>query len=124
MASIVILGGGFAGVTAAETLAAEVGGEHDITLVSAGRDFTFYPALVPLVFGDFEPQEIHFDLRAKLFEKRIRFVQGEVRAIEPESRSVRIAGDDIDGSIRYGYLLVAIGRRLATEKIPGFFEHA
>ena len=36
--SVVILGGGFAGITAAETLASAVGGEHDITLVSAGRD--------------------------------------------------------------------------------------
>jgi sulfide:quinone oxidoreductase len=124
MSSIVILGGGFAGITAAETLASAVGGEHEITLVSAGRDFTFFPALVPLVFGDFEPQEIHFDLRAKLAEKRIRFVHGEVIAVEPESRGVRVAGDDIDGVIHYDYLLVAIGRRLATERIPGFFEHA
>jgi sulfide:quinone oxidoreductase len=124
MASIVILGGGFAGITAAETLASAVGGEHEITLVSAGRDFTFFPALVPLVFGDFEPQEIHFDLRAKLAEKRIRFVHGEVIAVEPESRGVRVAGDDIDGVIHYDYLLVAIGRRLAAERIPGFFEHA
>ena len=124
MSKILILGGGFAGITAAEVLASSVGDAHEITLVSANTDFTFYPALVPLVFGNFEPQDIHFDMRQKLAERHVRFIKGEVVAVEPERRGVRIAGDDVEGTLYYDYLLVALGRRLATEKIPGFFEHA
>ncbi len=30
---------------------------------------------------------------------------------------------DFDGEISYDYLIIAMGRRLATEKIGGFFEH-
>lgn len=124
MSRIVILGGGFAGVTAAEILASEVGGENEITLVSINRDFTFFPALVPLVFGDFQPDEIHFDLRRKLLERNIRFIQGEVLEIDTELNKVRLTGDDIDGDIFFDHLLVATGRRLATERISGFFEYA
>src|SRR3982751_3700416 len=117
MSRILILGGGFAGITAAETIASELGGEHEITLVSSSREFTFYPALVPLVFGEFEPQEIHFDLRPKLMDRGVRFIQGEVLSIEPERRSVRVTGADVEGEVHFDHLLVAIGRRLATEKV-------
>ena len=124
MARICILGGGFAAVAAAETLSAAVGDEHEITLVSINHDFTFFPALVPLVFGDFEPEEIHFDMRPKLADRHIRFVQGEVLGIDPELRTVKISGDDIESVIHFDYLLIGIGRRLVTEKTPGFFEYA
>ena len=35
-----------------------------------------------------------------------------------------VAGDDFRGDISYDYLVIALGRRLATEKVPGFFENA
>ncbi len=124
MARILILGGGFAAVAAAETLSDSAGDKHEITLVSNNHDFTFFPALVPLVFGDFKPEEIHFDMRPKLAERNIRFVEGEVLGIEPDLRTVRVRGDDIEGFIHFDYLVLAMGRRLATEKTPGFFEYA
>ena len=46
MAKILILGGGFGGVVAAEHLAKKLDAEHQITLVSRSRQFVFYPALV------------------------------------------------------------------------------
>lgn len=124
MAKILILGGGFAAITAAEMLSATVGVEHEITLVSVNRSFTFFPALVPLVFGDFRPDEIHFDMVPKLSRRRIRFIQGEVISINPVLRTVQIVGDDIEGDVHFDSLLIAIGRRLATERTPGFFEYA
>jgi NADH dehydrogenase FAD-containing subunit len=51
MANVLILGGGFGGVVAAETLAKTLAPEHQITLVSRSRQFIFYPALVRLAFG-------------------------------------------------------------------------
>lgn len=35
-----------------------------------------------------------------------------------------IMGKDFDGEIHYDYLVIALGRRLATEKTPVFFEYA
>lgn len=123
MSKILILGAGFAGLTAAETLSASARPEDEITLVSVAQTFTFFPAIVPMVFGDFEPGEISFDLRQKLAGTKIRFVQGEVLSIDPEEHTVRIYGDDIEGRLHFDHLLIALGRRLATEKAPGFFEY-
>jgi hypothetical protein len=46
-----IVGGGFGGVVAAESLAKRLGSEHEITLVSRSRKFLFYPALETLGIG-------------------------------------------------------------------------
>ncbi len=124
MANILILGGGFGGLVMAEQLAASLDSTHRVTLVSPRRKFTFYPALVQVAFGACQPEDISFDLAVKMTELGVRFVQGEAVAINAESRSVKITGDDFDGEIYYDYLVVAVGRRLATEKVPGFFEYA
>ncbi len=42
MAKILILGGGFGGVVAAEALAKELGHDHEITLVARSSRFIFY----------------------------------------------------------------------------------
>lgn len=124
MAKILILGGGFAGVIAAKRLALSLDPSHEITLVSPGQKFTFYPALVHLAFGECTAEDISFDLAASMKELGVRFVLGEAIRINPVRRRVEIAGDDLDGDLAYDYLVIAMGRRLATEKVPGFFEHA
>ena len=124
MARILILGGGFAAISAAETLASAVESEHEIILVSKSADFTFFPAIVPMVFGDFRPEEIRYDLRPKLAARNIQFIQGDVRAINTQGRTVKVIGDRFDCTIGYDYLVVAVGRRLADGAIPGLFDHA
>ena len=124
MAKVLIIGGGFAAITAAETLAASAGDEHEITVVSKSPDFTFYPAIVPMVFGDFRPDEIRFDLGGKLAERNIRFVQGEVRAIDIKGRTVEVAADERVSTLSFDYLLVAVGRRLVTGNVPGLADYA
>lgn len=124
MANILILGGGFGGLIAAEKLRAGLDLKHQITLVAPNEKFTFYPALVNLAFGGVEPDDIQFDLLEKLQDLDVRFVRGEAIGINPERRTAQVTGKDFDGDISYDYLVVAAGRRLATEKVPGFFEHA
>ena len=124
MARILILGGGFGGLIAAEHLSKKLKGEHRITLVSPSNGFTFFPALVRLVFEDCEPDDISFSLTKKLDKLNVRFVQGEVIDINPDARKVKVVGEDIDGAIHYDYLIIATGRRLATEKVRGYFDHA
>lgn len=124
MANILILGGGFGGLITAERLAASLDSTDQITLVAPNQRFTFYPALVHLAFGECEAEDITFDLRAKLADLGVRFVKGEMIRINSQCRAVEIAGDDFNGEITYDYLVIAPGRRLATEKVTGFFEHA
>jgi sulfide:quinone oxidoreductase len=124
MANVVILGGGFAGVVAAESLAKKLGPEHQITLVSRRRGFVFYPALVRLAFEHANASDISFDVRDAMLDRRVRFVQAQVAHVSPHDRRVNLAHGDIQGELPYDFLIFALGRRLATERIPGFFEHA
>ncbi len=126
MTNILILGGGFGGLITAEHLVKTFGSnsKHRITVVAPHDKFTFYPALVRLAFGDCTADDITFDLRDKLNELNVRFVQGEVIKLNTNLKRVKVTGDDFDGEILYDYLVIAMGRRLATEKTPGFFEHA
>ena len=124
MAKVLILGGGFGGVVAAERLAEQLGDEHQITLVSRSRQFVFYPALVRLAFGKCERDDVSFDLRQSLLNRKVNFIEAEVARIDPFEKIVTIAHGEVEGKLGYDYLIFALGRRLATERIPGFYEHA
>jgi sulfide:quinone oxidoreductase len=124
MAKVLILGGGFGGVVAAERLAEQLGDEHQITLVSRNRQFIFYPALVRLAFGRCAVKDVSFDLRHTMLNRRVNFVEAEVAHVDPFERKVSIAHGEVEGKLPYDYLVFALGRRLATEKITGFYEHA
>lgn len=124
MAKILILGGGFGGVVAAERLAQQLGDEHQITLVSRNRNFVFYPALVRLAFGKCQREDVSFDLRGSMLSRRINFIEAEVARIDPLERKVIIAHGEVEGKLHYDYLVFALGRRLATERIKGFYENA
>jgi sulfide:quinone oxidoreductase len=123
MARVLILGGGFGGVVAAESLAQQLGDEHQITLVSRSSRFVFYPALVRLAFGKCEPDDVSFDLRKTMLNRRVNFIEAEVARIDPVERKAIIAHGEVEGAIPYDYLIYAFGRRLATERVSGFFEH-
>jgi sulfide:quinone oxidoreductase len=124
MAKILVIGGGFGGVVTAESLAKRLGRDHQITLVSRSRKFLFYPALVRLAFGRCEPDDVTFDLREAMLDRRIEFVEGEVARVNPYERHVTLAHGDLVGDIPYDFLVIALGRRLATERVSGFFENA
>jgi sulfide:quinone oxidoreductase len=124
MANILILGGGFGGVVAAESLARQIPKEHQITLVSRSTKFIFYPELVRLAFGKCEPDDISFDLREAMLDRRVRFIQADAARVKPERRRVVLTHGEVDGDLPYDYLIVALGRRLAAERITGFFENS
>lgn len=124
MARVLILGGGFGGVVAAQRLAERLSYEHQLTLVSRSRNFVFYPGLVRLAFGKCEKDDVSFDLRQAMLDRRVNFIEAEIAHLDPFEKQVTIAHGEVQGKLPYDYLIFALGRRLATEKITGFFEHA
>ena len=124
MAKILILGGGFGGLIAAERLAANLDTTHQITLVAPNRKFTFYPGLVHLAFEECETEYITFDVGAKITDIGVSYVLGEMIRIDTHRKKVEVAGEDLSGEIGYDFLVIALGRRLATEKVGGFFEYS
>src|SRR5437773_661225 len=117
MAKVLVVGGGFGGVVAAESLSKRLGNEHEITLVSRSRTFLFYPALVRFAFGQCNAEDISFNLREAMLDRRIRFVEAEVARINPHERHVTLAHGELIGEIPYDFLILAVGRRLATERV-------
>ncbi len=124
MAKVLILGGGFGGVIAARRLAEQLGDEHQLTMVARSRNFVFYPALVKLAFGKCQREDVSFDLRHAMLDRRVNFIEAEVARIDPHERIVKIAHGEVEGKLPYDYVVYALGRRLATERISGFYEHA
>jgi NADPH-dependent 2,4-dienoyl-CoA reductase/sulfur reductase-like enzyme/nitrite reductase/ring-hydroxylating ferredoxin subunit len=119
--SNVIVGGGAAGVAAAEMLRRE-GYDGTLTMISADAD---PPVDRPNLSKDFlagEAQDDWIPLWPNDFyvEQRIELVLGRrVSSIDPTSRTVRLD----DGSDRsYGSLLLATGAEPVRLKIPGAHE--
>jgi NADH dehydrogenase FAD-containing subunit len=79
---------------------------------------------VRLAFGKCRPADVSFDLRHTMLNRRVNFVEAEVAHIDPFQRKVNIAHGEVEGKLPYDYLIFALGRRLATERIAGFYEHA
>jgi NADH dehydrogenase, FAD-containing subunit len=67
------------------------------------------------------------DIPNTLDEDGIGFIQGEIKGIDVDSKSVEYVPSERAGAaaekIRYDYLVVAVGNRLAYDKIEGFAEY-
>jgi len=78
---VLVIGGNFGGLTAALGVKAELGGDVDVTVVSASERFLFNPSLIWLPFGKRSAGDITFPLRPVLDAHGIGFVgQDVVRA--------------------------------------------
>jgi NADH:ubiquinone reductase (H+-translocating) len=114
---ILIVGGGFAGMTAAENLEQVFGADPTVsfTLVSEANAMLFTPMLAEVAGGSLEPSHISAPLRTSL--RRTVVVRGRVVKIEVERRCVLLEGEDLDSDsprhgtneIFYDELVLALG---------------
>lgn len=115
--TIVVLGGGIGGVVVASRLRKQLRREHRVILVEREVNHLFQPSLLWLMTGARTAEAIQRPV-ARLARRGIELVHGEVEAIDPTLRSVRVAGEEIQGD----YLVVALGAEYAPETIPGLAE--
>src|SRR5262249_3448454 len=87
---ILILGGGFGGMTTAENLERVFGADRsvEITLVSETNALLFTPMLAEVAGSSLEPTHISAPLRASL--RRTQVVRGKVTQIDLEKRCVNV----------------------------------
>lgn len=103
---VVILGGGFAGLEAARTLASGTGSEVDVTLVDRRNHHLFQPLLYQVATAGLSPADISTPIRAALARhKNVAVRLGEARDIDMRRRKVITS----TGEIPYDYLVVACG---------------
>src|SRR6516162_11195903 len=89
--NIIILGGSFAGLTAAYELKRQLGDRHRIAVIDKNGRFVFIPSLIWVPFGWRTPEQISFPLEPPLTRKGIDFVQALAERIDPEREVVEIA---------------------------------
>jgi NADH dehydrogenase len=105
---VIIVGGGFGGLCAAQALKSA---PVDVTLIDRHNYHLFQPLLYQVATGSLSPGEIAAPLRNVLSrQKNTRVLLGEVRDIDPLSKNVLLA----DGaSFEYDWLIVAAGSQSA-----------
>ncbi len=101
---VVIIGGGFGGLSAAQALKSA---PVDVTLIDRRNYHLFQPLLYQVATGSLSPGEIAAPLRGVLSrQKNTRVLLGDVPDIDPVSKQVRLA----DGAtVDYDSLIVAAG---------------
>src|ERR1700739_3440692 len=101
---VLILGGGFAGLVAAQTLARA---DVEITLLDKRNFHLFQPLLYQVATGSLSPAEIAAPIRAVLrSQKNVEVLLGEAVDIDPVSKKVLLADGD---SFPYDTLIIATG---------------
>ncbi len=123
---IVILGGGFAGVTAAMAFQRRLRRNRllDVHLVSDENYFLFQPLLPEIVACGIEPGHILNPIRHLC--PHIQFHCANVESIEPSSQHVVLTGPDATQRhhLRYDHLVICLGVAMDLSRISGMAEHA
>ena len=121
---ILILGAGFGGLTTANLLKKNLplsSVEHQISIVDS-KDY-FMMGLVNLwILSGIRTLEDSKVALSRLGNKGISYLNGEVTAIDPVSRTVTIKGSSTF-RLEYDYLVIALGTEFALEHVRGFLEN-
>ena len=121
---ILILGAGFGGLTTANLLRKNLSlssVEHQISIADS-KDY-FIMGLVNLwILSGIRTLEDSKIALSRLENKGISYLNGEVTAIDPVSRTVTIKGNSTI-RLEYDYLVIALGSEFALEQVKGFLEN-
>jgi len=103
---VVIVGGGFGGLTCAQSLADL---PVDVTLIDSRNHHLFQPLLYQVAMAGLSPAEIAAPIRSVLHDQRNASVLlAEVESVDLSSREVKLVGAESD-SLRFDYLVLAAG---------------
>lgn len=130
MATVVVLGAGIAGHTAAMTLRHHLNKTHRIVVVTPGAYFQWIPSNIWVGIGRMTKDKIRFPLADVYHKKNITYIQARAVSVHPEGNSAhpqafvravstaeKNAGATID--IEYDFLINATGPRLNFDATQG-----
>ncbi len=103
---VVIIGGGFAGITAAKNLSSQ---DFKVTLIDKSNHHLFQPLLYQVATAALSPGDIAVPIRSVFSkQKNINVVLGKVVSINKKDRVIQLADGDL---ISFDYLIVATGAK-------------
>lgn len=125
---VLVLGCNFAGLTVARFIHQKAQDAVKITVIDRKNYINFIPNIPIEVFNDHNPADnLEFSFGKFLKHDRSEFIQAEIDEIDPVNRTVTYTPNERDGSptekIGYDYLVIALGAKLAYDRIEGFAEY-
>jgi sulfide:quinone oxidoreductase len=116
MAHIVVLGGGVGGIPCAYDLRESVGKTHQITVINDRDHFQFTPSNPWVAVGWRDYESVTVPLAPYLKNKDINFIAQRVDKIDAPANTLHLNSGE---QVKYDYLVITTGPRLAFEEIPG-----
>jgi NADH dehydrogenase len=118
---IVIVGGGFAGITLAEQLEHRLPPDWMLTLVSQENFITYNPLLPEVVGASIMPGHVVAPLRQMIHCSSVCMAQ--VSEIDLESRTIHYLGEGT-GMLHYDQLVLAVGVNANLHLVKGMAQNA
>ena len=115
----VILGGGFGGISAANSLRRLLTSEHEIIVVDQSSRFHVGAGKTWIMLGERTYDQVS-QSRAALLASGVRFVEEKVQTIELSNRTVALESK----SLNWDFLVIALGADLNLARVPGLAEAA
>ncbi|HHY33303.1 MAG TPA: NAD(P)/FAD-dependent oxidoreductase [Firmicutes bacterium] len=117
MATVVVVGAGIGGLTAATTLRKGLAREHEVAVVEREMVQGFYPSLLWILEGRRTPKDITRSLDA-LSRRGITLIHDTVQDIDMAHRVVKCEREQVP----YDFLVLAPGADHAPELVPGLVD--
>jgi len=119
---VVVVGGGYAGLTAARRLLAK-GRDLDVTVVNPSGYMTYQPLLPEVAAGTVAPGHVVVPLRSALPGARV--LTGSLSDLDVAAKVAEVtAPDGTTRTVSYDELVLAVGSVTRVFPIPGLVEHA
>jgi NADH dehydrogenase len=120
---VVIVGGGFAGVTLAQHLERELDPSIEIVVISRDNHLVFTPMLAEVAARTISP--LHVVVAGRQMTRRTRWIAATTTAIDLNGKviSFELNHGEVQ-SLPYGDLVVACGMEANLGEIPGLAAHA
>jgi NADH dehydrogenase len=116
-ARVVILGGGFGGMSAAHAL----GEEFDVTVVDRHNYQTFLPLLYQVSTAGLAADHVAYPIRGALRKTNGKFRMGAPISIDHKNKTVKLDSSEV---LPFDHLVVALGSVTADFGTPGVEEFA
>ena len=113
--NVVVLGGNFAGLTAALSLKHALHDDVDVTVVSKSAEFLFNPSFIWIPFGKRTVKDVTFPVAHTFVSHGVHYVHAAATCINLPARIV----ETTRGPFSWDYLVIATGYVNDFAVIPG-----
>jgi len=114
-----VLGGGFGGISAANSLRRLLPSEHGVVVIDKSSHFHVGAGKTWIMLGERTYEQIS-EPRAALLAPGVRFVEARVLGLDLSNRTVSMENN----TLHWDHLVIALGADLDLTKVPGLAEAA